>query len=706
MSFLTPFYLLGLLAVAIPVILHLINFRRPKKQAFSTLVFFKQLQKSSMKRLKLKKRLLLAIRIAAICLLAFALARPMLAPGSAFNFGSGSVLHMILLENGPAMSQIDERGPLMDTAREAVARLAENAGNEDRFLIYNTHGELMMTEEVGPDQALRLLNNTDYVNAGNFTTERLTALLSRSEATDRDHRSLYVVGRGSDHLREQLGNVRVDVDFNTGLMPLTLVRTGEQPSPNVAVTGLSSRSQIVAAGRPVTLDVEVRNFGEQAVHNYFLSLEMDGEVAGQYQINLDEGQSNTFSFEVVPPADGGLTGRAVLEGDPVSFDNSRYFAFELPETRSILLITPERSGNTRVSWLEPVFEAARRTAGQIEVNRITWDNFNSGLETGPDAIILEGVRDIPEYAWSDLISFVQQGGGLVLFPGEGGTPDRFNRFLERANAGRYTGILGDPGRFENVARVGRIVRGHPILDDIFELSEEEDVQLDMPGIFHYWRYNPAGGSAHQRILNTNLDDPLLVQHNLGEGRIFISAIHTSPSWSAFSVNPLFAPLFYRLGLYAAAGESGGLNEFVLGNQFEWYAGSGFTRPEIELNEIMVVPETRSVSRGIRMTSDTDEWTPGVATIASEEDTVRIAVNQNITESDFRTLSEQQLSEAFSALFEVSNIVTLDEPSDQNLAARLGAAGTGREIWNWLVLIGIILLLSESVVTRKFDGDKT
>lgn len=705
MSFLTPFFLLGILAIAIPIILHLINFRKPKKQAFSTLVFFKQLQKSSMKRLKLKKRILLAIRVLAILLLALALARPMLSPGTGLNIGSGSVLYMILLENGPAMSQIDERGPLIDTAVEAVKELINAASSEDRFLIYNTHGALLQQEEMGAAQARQLLNNLEPVNAGNFLDARLTQLISRAGATDRENRSLYVVGRGSEELESKMDGFTANASFNLELMPLTLVQTGEEPASNVAITAIRSSNQIVAGGRPVSIDVEIQNMGERGVFNYFLSVETGDEIAGQYQVNLEPGQTSVYTFEVIPPQAGSLTGRAVLEGDAISFDNQRYFAFELPEARNILLITPETAGNGRVSWIEPVFEAARRSTGSVDLRRTNWDGFSPSMEQqAPDAIILEGVRDIPEYAWTELLSFVQQGGGLVIFPGEGGTPDRFNRFLERANAGRFTGLIGDPGRFEAVAQVGRIVRGHPILDDIFEVDEDEDVRLEMPPIFHYWRYSTAGGSASQQILRTNLDDPLLVQHNLGEGRIFVSAIHTSPGWSGFTVNPLFAPLFYRLGLYAAAGESGGLNEFVLGSTFEWYSSGRFNQPLIRLNEIETVPDVSSVSRGQRMLSTTEEWEPGIAHIVSESDTLYIAVNQHITESNLRTLGEEELRALFNSHFTISSFVKLQQDQQANIAIRLGAAGAGREIWNWFVIIGIILLLSESIVTRKLDGD--
>jgi len=706
MSFLTPFYLLGILAIAIPIILHLINFRKPKKQAFSTLVFFKQLQKSSIKRLKLKKRLLLLIRVLAIALLAFALARPMISPGSGFNFGSGSVLYLVLVENGPAMSQIDERGPLMDTALSAVEQLASRAGSDDRFLIYNTHGELLMQEEVGAEQALRLLNEMESVNAGNFTSNRLWALLSRGEATDRQNRSMYIVGRGSEELAAELEDFEADVSFSLELMPLSIIQTGETPASNVAITQISSSSQIVAGGRPVSLDVEVSNLGERPVFNYFLSLETQGEMAGQYQFDLEPGESSVYSFEAIPPDEGAMTGRAVLEGDAIAFDNERFFAFELPKARSIVLVTPEEVSRGRASWIEPVFEAARRTAGQIELTRVTWDGFSASMEQGPDAVVLEGVRDIPEYAWPELLSFVQQGGGLVLFPGEGGTPERFNRFLEQANAGRYTGLVGDPGRFEAVARVGTLVRGHPILDDIFEIEEDEDVRFNLPDIFHYWRYSTASGSASQQILRTNLGDPLLVQHNLGEGRIFVSAIHTSPGWSAFTVNPLFAPLFYRLGLYAAAGESGGLNEYTLGDSFEWYSNLPLNQASIQLNDLVTAPEITAVSRGVRIVSDTDEWQPGIARIASETDSLKIAVNQSITESNFRTLSEEQLAAIFADHFNVSTLVKLDQEPEQNIGVQLGSAGTGREIWNWFIIIGIILLLSESVVTKKIGGDNT
>ncbi len=57
MVFLNPSILLGLLAASIPILIHILNFRKLKKVEFSTLAFLKELQKSKIKKYKRSKRI-------------------------------------------------------------------------------------------------------------------------------------------------------------------------------------------------------------------------------------------------------------------------------------------------------------------------------------------------------------------------------------------------------------------------------------------------------------------------------------------------------------------------------------------------------------------------------------------------------------------------------------------------------------------------
>ena len=76
MTFLNPLVLLGLAAAAIPIVVHLFNFRRPKTVDFSSLRFLREVERQSMRRVRIRQWLLLALRTLAILFLVLAFAQP------------------------------------------------------------------------------------------------------------------------------------------------------------------------------------------------------------------------------------------------------------------------------------------------------------------------------------------------------------------------------------------------------------------------------------------------------------------------------------------------------------------------------------------------------------------------------------------------------------------------------------------------------
>ena len=111
MTFLNPLLLLGLAAAAIPLIIHLFNFRRPRKIDFSSLAFLKELQKSTMQRVRIKQILLLILRMLAIACLALAFARPTLIGGLGGALGKRASSSMaIVIDNSRSMQLRDAQG--------------------------------------------------------------------------------------------------------------------------------------------------------------------------------------------------------------------------------------------------------------------------------------------------------------------------------------------------------------------------------------------------------------------------------------------------------------------------------------------------------------------------------------------------------------------------------------------------------------------
>src|SRR5690554_1950258 len=141
MSFLNPLFLLALIAVGLPLLIHLLNLRKPKKIAFSTLSFFQQLTSTTIKRIRIKRYLLLFMRMAAIICLALVLARPFLPPGLSNGFQSQApAINGILIDNSISMQRIGNDGPLFEYAKKVVEYIEEASKDDDRFIIQVTNG--------------------------------------------------------------------------------------------------------------------------------------------------------------------------------------------------------------------------------------------------------------------------------------------------------------------------------------------------------------------------------------------------------------------------------------------------------------------------------------------------------------------------------------------------------------------------------------
>lgn len=705
MNFLNPFFLIGLLAVAIPIVIHLINLREPKKVYFSTLAFFNSLKKSTFRRIRIKQYLLMALRTMAVLLLALALARPFLPAGVGGAAGSGDTPRAIvlLMDNSPSMSRIGASGPLIDQGKEIANNIIAGAGNRDRFIVATTNGSVDMTALTGPARARELIGEVEPVNQGNYTTD-VVRLLSRQlmQAPMREA-VIYIISDGQKSQFAGLEKLRDDELAGDKPVSVQMVKLQQAGQQNLAVTSLSLRNHMLSPNSSFVLQAEVKNVGDVAASNQFVSLETEGRMAGQYQVMLEPGQSEEFLFEVSPSGKREVEGRIILEGDEVTYDNSRYFTVHIPEAHSVLLINEEENTEFQ-SYLKTALEASQQTNSQIDIETRPVSDANSVRWSDYDVVVLDGLPQVPEYWFDELQQFVQDGRGVLFLPSEQGSVQNYNAFLDQFNAGSFKGIRGEYGSFKTIEQVGEIVEGHPVLDELFVKQEDEQVQIDLPGLFFFLWYDGEGGVGSYKILQSETGVPLLAEQRFGDGKVLISAFGADPGWSNFPVNPLFAPLFYRSVLYAASMEQGGIEEHQLGRQFEWTGNLQSREVELMLNNEVVKPEVEGLPEGVRIQYSGREWEPGVMQIIAGNQKRRIAINQNIMESDFETLKDKELAKMLGNSLTVHNVIDADSLSKEDLEQKLNVAGYGEEIWNWLVWAALFFLIAETLVTRLYKAE--
>jgi len=129
MSFLTPFFLLGLGAIAVPVLVHLIQRERKRVVEFPSLMFVRRIPYQSVRRRRIRHWALLAMRAAAVALIVAAFARPFLRQSAAAIAATGGAREVvILLDQSASMGYGDHWGKAQEAARTVVRGL----GTDDR----------------------------------------------------------------------------------------------------------------------------------------------------------------------------------------------------------------------------------------------------------------------------------------------------------------------------------------------------------------------------------------------------------------------------------------------------------------------------------------------------------------------------------------------------------------------------------------------
>ena len=122
MQFLFPTFLWGLLAAAIPVIIHLFNFRRTKKVLFTNVAFLRAVNTTTSSFRRLKHLLIMAARMAFIACMVLAFAQPFLPSKSGKGVNSGGVAS-IYIDNSLSMQNELDKKSYLDKAIGKVEEL-------------------------------------------------------------------------------------------------------------------------------------------------------------------------------------------------------------------------------------------------------------------------------------------------------------------------------------------------------------------------------------------------------------------------------------------------------------------------------------------------------------------------------------------------------------------------------------------------------
>ena len=155
MKFLFPQFLWALLLLAIPLIIHLFNFRRYKKVVFSNVSMLKEIETQSRKTKQLKKWLILFSRLIALSSLILAFALPYF-PSQSSVFSRKLV--SIYIDNSQSMLAEGENGQLFENAKNKARQIIKNLPENAEIQIIDNSLSSSSNKIYSTANALRLMN--------------------------------------------------------------------------------------------------------------------------------------------------------------------------------------------------------------------------------------------------------------------------------------------------------------------------------------------------------------------------------------------------------------------------------------------------------------------------------------------------------------------------------------------------------------------
>ncbi|HOE39043.1 MAG TPA: BatA domain-containing protein [Bacteroidales bacterium] len=523
MSFINPAFFWAMFAIAVPIIIHLINFRRHKTLYFSNTRFLENIRKETKTKTKLKQILILIARILTIAMLVIAFAGPFI-PIKQGNNDKPSGLNIIYLDNSFSMENTGKKGKLFEQAQQIAQEIAySSASSAKYFLITN---DLLPEHQYFSDRDAFVRNiNKTSISPSSYTLNEVV-LKANANVTKEQNANLYVISDMQETFVENI-SAKLNDNINLIFVPLKAEKQNNIFIDSVWFESLSHRLNMSE-----TLVARLVNNSDEAFFEQSLQLYINDSLKAVAGFNIEAGETKDVEIEYVNTQSGFIEARLEITDYPIIYDNILYFNYKVSDMTKILIINNEKPNR----WLTALYasDSENFDLKQVKLGTEQNENFNNY-----NLVILNSFSEISTGLSANLLEYTENGGSLIFIPDKKLKVSSINSFLNLFNAGNFT-----EQSIQNT-RIASIEYEHELFKNVFIKKEK---QSELPIVANSHKFNTFTSSSVRKVLNLENNATLLAAGNYGSGKIYIISAHVDESNSEFVKSAIFAPAFYNMAL--------------------------------------------------------------------------------------------------------------------------------------------------------------
>lgn len=453
-------------------------------------------------------------------------------------------------------------------------------------------------------------------------------------------------------------------------------------SDNVFIDSVWFDSPVHLSGEQVDLTVRISNDGGQVLENQPLRLYVDGRQRSVVAFSLGAGETTELSVSWSAGQGPFQQGHVEISDHPVSFDDRLYFSY--PVATEIPLLALEGDG------FNPYLQALYGEDELFSYQTMPGFSIDYGQLSEHHLLIMDGFEQISDGLALELQRFAEGGGSLVIFPGTGADISSYNRFFQSVGIDRFE-------RADTTASdVSSINELHRLFDGVFE---EIPDQMDLPGAFRYYAISRQVGTGGEVLMTLQNGRPFFTSYNVGDGKIYLSAVPMDNSYTDFHRHAIFVPVMLNIALQGGATQPA--FHTIGRDQSVTVPGKGSLQGQVfsvGRNGFEVIPEQRRRGNQVQLWFHDQISEAGNYLLSfNGDESGGLSFNYDRRESLMECYSKNELREKLDDM--QTEGVRVVDTGDRPLENVLHEMGMGRSLWRLFIVLALLFLLAEVVLIR-------
>ncbi|WP_031527591.1 BatA domain-containing protein [Dyadobacter crusticola] len=682
MSFLFPSFLWGLLAVSVPIAIHIFNFRRTKRVFFTNVAFLKAVETKTRSVRQIKHWLVLAARILAISCLAFAFAQPFIPAENKLAVNRQGVTSLYL-DNSYSMESELNNKRYLDIATQRLSDLLGLFKNSTSVQLVTND---FSAQEQGLYPAEKLRDRLTTINLSN-TPRTFEQIYRRQEHLIARHQQQGAnqLFWFSDFQKSTAGNLSALKTDTTNQVFLVPVQAAAEK--NIFVDSTWLNTPFIRELQNNILFVKVSNSGTEEAKNVVLKLSLDNTQASTASVNVPANGSAIAKFNFNLKGKGYKKGQITFDDFPVTFDNDYFFVLNSSPLIRVLHIYGQKSGG---NYVENVYD----NDSLFTLQSHSVQNVDPGLIKNADLVVLEGLTQVPGTLPQELQDFVRKGGSVALIPPTNPQAESYAAFLNNLGVRGLNVNANTPSPID----LASPDRNNPFFSDVFEESVRQEINLNLPTAAPVLSWSSSG----QPLLSLRNGQVYLNQVTAGLGRLYLFAAPFNPEYGKVAQHAIFVPVMYKIAASSVRAQrtSFDFDEDPISLSIAGVQGNAVYKLRRDKTEIIPVQRVSGNQLLISIPQG-DQLGEGLA--AGYYELVRdnkaeqlIALNHNNAESKLQYYSPAELRTLFAGQ---KNVQVFDRIDDDAFSTAFQQQNMGTYLWKYFLYAALFFLLVEIALIR-------